>query len=99
MLRHIVIWSFKDHAEGADKADNVRKAKALLEGCTNLVDGQLAFAVLTGDMAGCTADLALYSEFQDEQALAAYQSHPTHQALAPFMKAVVQSRQCMDGLF
>jgi hypothetical protein len=98
MLRHIVFWTFKDHAEGADKTTNVAQAQALLEGCANLVPGQRAFVVMTGEHPGCTADLALYSEFEDAAALAAYQSHPSHVAVGPFMKAVVQSRHCMDGL-
>jgi hypothetical protein len=29
MIRHIVMWNLHDHAEGADKAVNVAKAKAL----------------------------------------------------------------------
>ena len=32
MLKHIVMWKLKDHAEGADKASNIAKAVALLRG-------------------------------------------------------------------
>jgi hypothetical protein len=32
----------------------------------------------------------------DAQVLAAYQNHPDHLAIKPFMKAVVQERRCMD---
>jgi hypothetical protein len=98
MLRHIVFWTFKDHAQGADKSTNVAQAKALLQSCAALVPGQGTFVVITGEHPGCTADLALYSEFDDAAALASYQAHPTHVALGPFMKAVVQNRQCMDGV-
>ncbi len=31
MLKHIVMWQLKDHAEGADKASNAAKMKALLD--------------------------------------------------------------------
>lgn len=97
MLKHIVIWTLKDHAEGADKASNLAKAKALLEACRDLVPGQRRFEVAT-DAAGlgCTADLVLYSEYDDAAALQAYQAHPTHVALKPFLSAIVAGRQCMD---
>jgi hypothetical protein len=32
----------------------------------------------------------------DAQVLAAYQNHPQHLAIKPFMKAVVNERHCMD---
>ena len=31
MIRHIVMWKFKEMAEGATKAENLRKVKGLLE--------------------------------------------------------------------
>lgn len=33
MIRHIVMWKFKEMAEGATKAENLRKVKSLLEAC------------------------------------------------------------------
>ena len=33
MLRHVVMWTLKDHAEGADHATNIRKVQELLESC------------------------------------------------------------------
>lgn len=97
MLRHIVMWTLKDHAEGADRATNIARAKALLEGCAQLEPGTLYFAVGTAQ-AGfeCTHDLVLDSTFRDQAALQAYQNHPQHVAIKPFMKAVVNARQCMD---
>ena len=32
MFKHIVMWKLKDFAEGASKAENAQKIKALLEG-------------------------------------------------------------------
>ena len=31
MIRHIVMWKFKETAEGATKAENLHKVKGLLE--------------------------------------------------------------------
>ncbi len=99
MLRHIVMWTFREQAEGADRATNVARARALLEGCAGITPGIVHFTVATAtpDM-DCTADLVLDSTFTDAHALAAYQAHPTHAAIKPFMKAAVASRHCMDFL-
>ena len=97
MIRHIVMWNFKAHAEGADKASNLLKAKTLLLSCAKVVPGIRTFEVATAtpDM-DCTDDLVLHMQLDDAQVLAAYQNHPDHLAIKPFMKAVVQERRCMD---
>ncbi len=97
MIKHIVMWQLKDHAEGADKATNAGKMKALLDACANLVPGMRAFEVVIAQPGfECTYDIVLYSEFESSAALDAYQNHPQHVALKPFVAAVRSARQCMD---
>jgi len=97
MIRHIVMWSLHEQAAGADKASNVQKAKDLLLSCANVVPGIRAFEVATATPGmDCTNDLVLHMLLDDAQVLAAYQNHPHHVAIKPFMKAVVKERRCMD---
>ncbi|HJV02708.1 MAG TPA: Dabb family protein [Burkholderiaceae bacterium] len=97
MIKHIVMWKLKDQAEGADRAANAARMKALLDACANLTPGILAFeAVVAQPGLEATYDVILYSEFADKAALDAYQNHPEHQALKPFFGAVREARQCMD---
>ncbi|CAN7322205.1 Dabb family protein [Pseudoduganella sp. LjRoot289] len=97
MIKHIVMWKLKEHAEGADRAANALKMKSLLDACSNLVPGILHFeAVVAQPGLEATYDVVLYSEFADKAALDAYQEHPQHQALKPFFGAVRDARQCMD---
>ncbi len=97
MITHIVMWSFKDNAAGAIKAKNLAKAKVLLESCAKLVPETIKFEVaIVQPGLECTYDLVMNTQFADAQALSAYQNHPHHVAIKPFMKAVVQERQCMD---
>lgn len=97
MIKHIVMWKLKPHAEGADKAINLQKAKTLLENCANLVPDVVAFEVAVAqDGLEATYDLVLYSAFQDVAALQAYQNHPQHVAIKPFLAAIKEERQCMD---
>ena len=99
MLKHIVMWTFKDHAEGAAKATNLRRAKELLDACADIAPGTHRFEVAIAQSGfECTYDLVLYSEFEDQEALDAYQNHPQHVALKPFIAAVRAERQCMDYL-
>lgn len=97
MIKHIVFWKLKEHAEGNERAVNAVKMKALLDSCAQLVPGMLAFeASLAQPGLEATYDVVLYSEFADRQALDAYQAHPTHAAIKPFIGAVREARQCMD---
>jgi hypothetical protein len=97
MIRHIVMWTLHEQAEGADMAANVQKAKALLLSCAAVVPGIRAFEVATATPGmDCTNDLVLHMLLDDAQVLAAYQNHPQHVAIKPFMKAIVKERRCMD---
>ncbi|MBP8929127.1 MAG: Dabb family protein [Ottowia sp.] len=97
MLEHIVMWKFKPEAEGADKAANLVRAKALLDACAGLTPGMRMLEVAIAQPGlECTYDLVLYAEFDDAAALDAYQNHPQHLAVKPFIGAVRLERQCMD---
>ena len=96
MLKHIVMWKFKPEAEGADKAANLVRAKALLDACAGLTPGMRMLEVAIAQPGlECTYDLVLYAEFDDAAALDAYQNHPQHLAVKPFIGAVRLERQCM----
>ncbi|MCC7702871.1 Dabb family protein [Janthinobacterium sp. GW460P] len=97
MIKHIVFWKLKDHAEGADRATNALKLKALLDACSDLVPGIVKFEVAVAQPGlEATYDIVLYSEFVSRAALDAYQNHPEHVKIKPFFAAVREARQCMD---
>ena len=92
-LRHIVMWTLKDEAEGQSRHDNMRKARDILLQFVNLVPGILVFEVgIKTEGQDCTSDLILNSVFKDEASLKAYQNHPDHLAIeAQFFGENVQS--------
>jgi hypothetical protein len=97
MIRHIVMWKLKDHAEGADRAANLVKMKTLLDSCAGLVPGMLGFTTAIAQPGfEATYDIVLDSSFASMEALDAYQSHPQHVAMKPFIGAIRLERQCMD---
>lgn len=97
MIRHIVMWKLKDEAEGADRQTNMQKVRQLLESCRDCVPGILEFEVgLAADGHEATHDVVLNSLFASREALDAYQAHPRHVAIKPFMGAVRAERACLD---
>ena len=97
MIKHIVMWKLKEQAEGADRRANAEEMKRRLDACADIVPGILQFEVaLAQPGLEATYDVVLVSAFENKEALEAYASHPTHQALMPFFKAVRDERQCMD---
>jgi heme-degrading monooxygenase HmoA len=97
MLKHIVMWKLKDHAEGADRAANAAEMKRRLDACANIVPGIQKFEVVIAQPGlEATYDVILYSEFEDKAALEAYAKHPDHQALIPFIGSIREGRACMD---
>jgi hypothetical protein len=97
MIKHIVMWKLKDHAEGADRAANAVEMKRRLDACADVVPGILKFEVMLAQPGlEATYDVVLYSEFTDKTALEAYATHLTHKALVPFIGAIREGRQCMD---
>jgi protein-L-isoaspartate O-methyltransferase len=97
MVKHIVLFKLKDWAEGASRADNARLAKASLEALRGKIPGLLELVVgLNPDPNDPSYDLVLDSTFESREALAAYQVHPEHKAVADFIGRVRESRTVAD---
>lgn len=97
MVTHIVLWKFHDEAEGRSREENMQLAKEKLEALRDKIPGLLHIEVgldRTGHPQA--ADVALYTRLASWEALERYQEHPLHQAVLPFMRAVVSSRTAAD---
>ena len=95
MIIHIVMWKLK--GEGAEKQDNIRKVKAALETCKDIVPGMLKYEIgIDAGIDHAPWDIAVYSEFSSREALQAYQQHPTHLAIKPIVGAVREARGAVD---
>lgn len=91
------MWKLKAHAEGAERAVDAAKVKALLDSGATLVPGiRRREVALAQPGLEATCDVVLLSEFDDRAALDAYQNHPQHVAMKPFIAAVREQRHCLD---
>jgi Stress responsive A/B Barrel Domain len=96
MVKHIVLWRLKPEAHGRSAAENARAIKDKLEGLRGRIPGMLTIEVgLDFSRTDNSCDLALYSVFESRLALDAYQSHPEHKAVMPFiLEARAERRLC-----
>lgn len=95
MVKHIVFWKLKEQADGRSKAENAQLIKEKLEALKGQVDGLINIEVGINFVDG-NYDVALYSELATREALDAYQNHPKHQAILPFVRGVVEDRKAVD---
>lgn len=97
MIKHIVMWTLKDTADGTDRATNARKMKDLLEALAGLIPSLKKIEVGIDVFAAAPAcDVILYSEFATRADLDAYQVHPEHLKVVAFVKQVVAARSVVD---
>jgi heme-degrading monooxygenase HmoA len=97
MIRHLVLWKLKDHAEGASAAENALKMKAMLEALNGKIPGMRRLEVgVDFSRTDTSADVALCSEFETREALEAYQHHPEHELAKAFIGAVRSERRLAD---
>ncbi len=97
MLKHIVMWKFKEDALGRTKMKNIEDAKRMIGNLKgeieSIIDLELGLNCegLTGNY-----DLVLYSTFKDEEGLEYYQKHYKHLPIIDYMKDVTCDRACVD---
>ncbi len=97
MIKHIVMWTLKDEAEGAGKAANAQNMKELLSALLGLIPVVRELEVGVDVFAATPAcDVILYTAFDTRADLDAYQVHPEHLRVVGFVKQVVASRSVVD---
>lgn len=99
MVRHVVIWKFKEEAEGASKAENLKIAEKMLLALKDQILEIKSIDVITNAPAAKSGnfDMMLDTTFVSWDALNAYVVHPEHQKAGSFIKSVVEDRACVDA--
>lgn len=97
MIRHVVVWSFPDQSDGQGKRDNLLRAVELLDALPDAVPVIRRFEVGVDQLGGDKqADLVLEADFDDWDALEAYQQHPAHLEVVAFFRSVGTTRLAVD---
>ena len=97
MIRHVVMWKFKDIGEGKTKAENLDIVKdklfALLPIIPELKKMEIGKDVSHTDM---SYDLILITEFESLDDLHTYAVHPEHVKVSGYVRSVIESRVVLD---
>lgn len=97
MIKHIVMWKLKEVAECGDRIQNARKMKHDLEALKSKIPQIKNIEVgLNSLPSEGSYDVVLYSEFESEKDLDAYQKHPEHLKVAEFIGTVKERRAVVD---
>ncbi len=97
MIKHIVMFKFKESAEDADKAGNIQRMKSQLEALPGKIDKIKFFEVgVNFSNTNVAYDLVLCSEFDSKEDLYSYQKHPEHVKVADFVGKVCENRIVAD---
>ncbi len=97
MIKHIVMFRLKESAVGKSKDENLQELKVLLESLRKKIPvvKYLEVGINMGKSASAS-DIALYSEFDDMQALEDYRIHPEHVKVVEFIEQVCSERRVTD---
>ena len=100
MLRHIVMWRFKDEAEGRTKQQNMEYIASKLLSLKGVIPEIKNIEIGMNINKGAAAyDMALITEFENEAALEAYQTHPKHVEVSEYVSKVRTDRAVADYMF
>ena len=95
MVKHMIIWKIKEELE--NKEDIKANVKRELEALEGKIDGLIEMHIITNGLPSSAGDLMMDSLFESEEALKAYQKHPSHQHVAnTFVRPNMCQRLSMD---
>lgn len=97
MVKHVILWKFKEDIPDSDKPAKAMDIKKGLEGLMGKIDGMTEVLVRVDKLPSSNADVMLDSTFVSVEALKAYQVNPEHVAVADnYVRPFMQTRLCMD---
>jgi hypothetical protein len=93
MIKHIVMWKFKDGVAEADKLEMKRLLESLKGVVPSLVGIEIGMDIVGKEV---SKDMVLTTEFASMDDLSAYANHPEHIKVVEFVKPLVCERAVVD---
>ena len=95
-VKHIVMWKFKDFAEGKSKEENIIFIKSQLENLINIIPEIKHLEVGRNILSDEIYDAVLYSEFDSLEDLEIYKNHPEHKKISAYVSKIRDDRIAGD---
>lgn len=98
MIIHVVMWKFKENAEGCGKMENAARIKEMLEALYGVIPQiqSLEVGLNINGRDPKAYDAVLVCRFRNMEDLELYKSHPEHKKISAFCKLVRESRVAVD---
>jgi len=97
MLKHIVMWKFKEEAEGKSREENCRYVKERLEALPLKISFIRKMEVGINEFESAMAsNLVLITEFDSKEDLDLYAVHPDHVKVSDYITKVRSERTVVD---
>ena len=97
MVKHVVMWRFKESAEGKSKQENMEWVREHLYALRDIIPEiksmEIGFDALKTE---ASMDLVLCTEFDSLKDLSVYANHKDHLSVAQVVKAVTEKRVVID---
>ena len=97
MVKHLVMWNFREDFPEEKKEEMAKEADARLKALVGQIKGLTYAEMKRNRLPGSSRDLLLVSELETVEDLEAYQTHPLHVAVAnEVIKPAASDRVCFD---
>ena len=97
MVKHLVMWNFKEDFPEEKKEEMANEADARLKALLGQTKGLTFGEMKRNRLPGSSHDLLLVSDLETAEDLEGYQVHPLHVALAnEVIKPATCNRACFD---
>lgn len=97
MIKRLVLFRLKEAQAEDENLGNAIQIKRSLESLRGKIPGMLHLEVGIDVNRGAEAsDVALYAEFENQEALELYTNHPEHQRVRPLVHAMREERRVVD---
>jgi hypothetical protein len=96
MIKHIVLFKFKEDLPDVEKKSKMQKIKTGLEALAEKVETLKKMEVGINCNQDEEYDLSLTSEFDSMEGLNAYAVHPEHLKIGKIIREILDKRACVD---
>lgn len=97
MLRHVVMWKFKEELNDIEKNDFKRIIKDQFESLQECIKEILSLSIgIDNEEFESNYDFVLITDFENINDLQCYQNHPEHLKVVEIIKGCVSKRTCVD---